>query len=489
MRLSIRLAIAMIALVLVTVGAVSVLSYRDLEAAIWPRALERIEGHTRLLASELENYTRSARDDILGFGSAVALAGIVRAHLAGGKDPVDGTSEDTWRERMAARYLAELQTKRAYDQFRILGADGSELVRVDRTGPSGTPRIVPSSELQSKTDRGYFKEALALASGEIYVSPIDLNQEGGVIAVPHVPTLRVATPIHEPGGKPFGIVVINVSMRPIFERLRSLVRAGGQVYVANDQGDYLLHPDAAKAFAFEFGKRARWQDDFPDLARTASPDGDTARRVDDAAAGQGVAALIHARPAGGPRVAVIEATPQTVILATARTLRQSVFVAGTGAVLIAAILAALLARSLAKPLVQMTRAVEGFSSDRPLVLPVGGSGEIGVLASAFSRMATEVREKTAALGREASQRRRIFDNSLDLILVVDRKGTFVQVSPSSFAILGYRADQMVGHSAVEFIHPDDLPGTREEMRAARRGTLMRRSSDRKSTRLNSSHGY
>ena len=107
MRLSIRLAIAMIALVLLTVGAVSVLSYRNLEVAIFPRAMDRIEGHARLLASELEGYARGARDDILGFRSAVALEGMVRARLAGGTDPIDGTPEGAWRERMAARYLAE----------------------------------------------------------------------------------------------------------------------------------------------------------------------------------------------------------------------------------------------------------------------------------------------------------------------------------------------------------------------------------------------
>ena len=32
---------------------------------------------------------------------------------------------------------------------------------------------------------------------------------------------------------------------------------------------------------------------------------------------------------------------------------------------------------------------------------------------------------------------------------------------------------MIGHSAIEFIHPDDLDRTRAEMRAARRGRLMR----------------
>jgi len=474
MRLSIRLAIAMIALVLLTVGAVSVLSYRSLEAATWPRALERIDGHARLLAAELESYTRGARDDILGFRSAVALEGIVRAHLAGGTDPIDGATEENWRERMAARYLAELKAKSSYDQFRIIDASGAEMVRVDRSGPDRTPHIAQGSELQSKTDREFFKAALALPPGGIYVSPIDLSRNGDTIAAPHVPTLRVATPIHRPDGTPFGIVVINVDMRPTFARVSSVIRAGGQVYVVNDRGDYLLHPDAAKAFAFEFGKSARWQDDFPDLARASIPETGTAQLVQNVGRGEaGAAALIYAQPAGGPRVAVIETIPRSVILRPAATLRQSVFIAGAGAVLLAALVAALLARSLTRPLVQMTRAVEGFSGDRPLVLPVGAGGEIGVLARAFSRMATEVKEKTAALGREVAQRQRVFDRSLDLILVVDRKGTFIQVSPSSFAILGYQPSDMVGRSAVDFIYPDDLPGTREEMRAARRGQVMR----------------
>ena len=32
---------------------------------------------------------------------------------------------------------------------------------------------------------------------------------------------------------------------------------------------------------------------------------------------------------------------------------------------------------------------------------------------------------------------------------------------------------MIGHSAMEFIHPDDLDNTRNEMRAARRGRQKR----------------
>jgi len=78
-----------------------------------------------------------------------------------------------------------------------------------------------------------------------------------------------------------------------------------------------------------------------------------------------------------------------------------------------------------------------------------------------------------ALNQEIEERRRIFETSQDLILVADVVGNLVQVSPSSMTILGYRPEQMIGHNASEFVHPDDLDSTREEMRAARRGQQIR----------------
>jgi len=77
--------------------------------------------------------------------------------------------------------------------------------------------------------------------------------------------------------------------------------------------------------------------------------------------------------------------------------------------------------------------------------------------------------------REATRsiNQRIFDTSLDLILVVDQRGEFLRVSPSSGGILGYAPDDMIGRNAQEFVHPDDLEVTRENMRRARRGRLKR----------------
>jgi PAS domain S-box-containing protein len=97
-----------------------------------------------------------------------------------------------------------------------------------------------------------------------------------------------------------------------------------------------------------------------------------------------------------------------------------------------------------------------------------GQGNVRGVAYALEDI-SERRQLDAA----RSMKERIFETSLDLLLVTDRQGAFSQVSPSSATILGHRPDEMIGRSAVDFIHPEDLDNTREEMRAARKGGRMR----------------
>jgi PAS domain S-box-containing protein len=115
------------------------------------------------------------------------------------------------------------------------------------------------------------------------------------------------------------------------------------------------------------------------------------------------------------------------------------------------------------------RNVEVSLSVSPIL---SASGEI-VGVSKTARDITESNRTLRALTQEVEERRRIFETSHDLILVTDPVGNFIQVSPSATTILGYDPAEMIGHSAVEFIHPDDLENTRSEMRAARRGLSKR----------------
>jgi len=104
------------------------------------------------------------------------------------------------------------------------------------------------------------------------------------------------------------------------------------------------------------------------------------------------------------------------------------------------------------------------------VVLVGLLLETGAL---HARLARLFEAGQAALRHEIEENSRIFETSLDLIMITDRRGKVVRVSPSVRAILGYDPREMVGRSGGNFVHPDDLDSVRDEMRMARRGKLTR----------------
>ena len=481
MKLSARLTIAIIALVLVTATIAGLMTYIRVLNVVEPRVLDKIYAHVHLITSELNSTVGPARADVIGFVASNTVAEIVKARLNGRTDPSASAIENEWRRLLGLRFVAELNAKLSYAQFRFIGvADGGrELVRVDRSGPNGATRVVPDAELQRKGDALYFKKTIDLPAGQTYVSSIDLNREHNLIDVPHMPTLRTASTIYAPDGKPFGIIVINVDLRPEFAGIRSHNRGETHVYVVNERGDYLVHPDAKSEFGFEFGTPSKIQNDFPDFSGLlAKSDISTANEsqlqvMKNSAGSRFGVGWEVVRLAGGPRITVIEATPYAQVMAAATAVRSSSLEGGLIAVLCAVALAIVLARSLTRPLVQMTKVVEGFSRGEVMAPPNGGGHEIQTLADAFTHMGARLRQKSASLIRETRQRTRIFDTSLDLIMVTDRSGRFLQISPSCVVILGYRPEEMVDRVAIDFVFPDDLENTRNEMRLARDGKEMR----------------
>ena len=217
----------MVTLVLATSAAVGLLGYYSAQAVLVPVALERVDTRVRAGAADLDTYLSSVRSDALALQSLPTHDGIVRARLGGGIDLEEGLTEAKWRERLEAVYVGQLRAKPAFAQLRFIStADGGrEIVRVDRSGANGKIRVVPDAELQRKGDRDYVRQSIGLPPGVVYVSPIELNREHGIVETPHVPVLRFAATVQGLDGKPFGIVIINLDMRPVFGKLRASVGA------------------------------------------------------------------------------------------------------------------------------------------------------------------------------------------------------------------------------------------------------------------------
>ncbi len=472
MTLAARLAVAMILLVAVTVSAVGWLSYRNLEQALLPRVLDRIETHSRFVASELEFHVQSAPGDITTFQNLGAVSGLMRARLNGGVDPTDQTTEALWRERLEGRLAAQMAIKPAYS-LRLIGVEDGhrEIVRVDRSGPNGAVRVVPQTELRQVGDAPYFRDTINLAANEVYVSPISLNGEDGVVETPHVPTLLIAKPVRAPDGKPFAIVIINVDMRTALNRVRNSVRPGEEVYLVDGRGNYLVHPDRSREFGAQFDKPTNWLNDFPYLSSSLGAQRSVSQMLPDRGGRPGGTALAPARLAGSEWVAAIEHVPNAVFMAPAAAIRNSSLLVGLIAVLCAAVLAFFIARSLTRPIRQLTAAVEAAGRSGAATISVDAGGETGVLARAFARVMGEANAKAEALEREVEDHRRTeaardhfaarerlfgaaVESSNDAIVTKTLDGTITGWNPAAERLFGFSAAEAVGKS-IDIIVPSD----------------------------------
>jgi signal transduction histidine kinase/ActR/RegA family two-component response regulator len=472
MNLSTKLTIAIVALVVATAGAVGFLTYRNIAAVAVPRALARADEHARGLADDLTSIVANTGADVESFRQGIALDEIINLTRNPSLERANGRTLAEWRARIGQRLAAELRAKPHYLKFRVVGvADyGREVIRAERQ-PSGEVRVAPDDELERKGDRIFFQQTMNSKLGEAVISRIDLNRETGAIETPYVPVVRISTPIVTPDGFKFGLVIITVDLRSAFKRVDKAAEPDAAVYVVNENGDYLVHPDASRVFGFEFGTPYRIQDDFPALAKAVATGEQLPGLLDDRDGKHFGVALASVRLGNGPRISIIETIPEAKIGAIVmETVRYSSLVGGGIAVLCAILIAVMLARTLTRPLTEMTKAVTDFAQDGPLAVPVIAGGEIGVLARTFEKMAHDVHEKNAAIRRDAATFESIMASMGEAVLLIDMKGDIVYENNAAKAIVGTadgsqhpswtEAFEMLEPNGITPIAPDDGPSQR-----------------------------
>lgn len=126
------------------------------------------------------------------------------------------------------------------EQIRYLDSTGLEQLRVERG--DGGPVVIPVTELQDKSSRYYFLDALELAPGQIYLSPIDLNVEHGAYELPLRPMMRfVLRTSASPSGENPGFLVLNVDADYLLHPLIRIPESGAmQLLLADADGRLLL---------------------------------------------------------------------------------------------------------------------------------------------------------------------------------------------------------------------------------------------------------
>ena len=438
MKLSTRLMLAMTALVLIAVGAVSVIAYYNIGRTVVPTGLTQLALRAKARLSGYESILRVVRNEVLSTRSLSAHQGLIRARSHGGIDPQDGLSEEQWLSHVTADYVAMMGAKLGLTAYQLIDAShgGRELIRVEREGAEGVLRIAATAELTPR-DQDLLRSALAVPDKELYFSPISFLPPRTVHG-PAVPSISVAAPLRGPAGETFGALVLEFDLRPIFERIREALGSDTQVYFVDAGGPYLMNYKGGQIE--EADPNRRWQDDFPKLAASLGDKQGTAT-VYTAADGQQVAAAMVVAPlSSGLRTAVIETEPFNRIMAPAIALQNAGLIVALFAVIGAVMLAMFLSRSLARPVVRITGAVDEFSRTGQLTVPSGLSGETGILADAFVQAVGKIERTSAALLIKSELLDKIIASMADALVVIDAQGGRIFANPTCVALFGATED-------------------------------------------------
>ncbi len=108
-------------------------------------------------------------------------------------------------------------THPAYSKLRLLDEDGKEVMRVDNA--DGQVSVANSRELEDKSDRFYFTGSVRLSPGKVYVSPMQLEYENKRVVTPHLPIVRIATPVFDAHTRRLGVLVVTVAADELLARI------------------------------------------------------------------------------------------------------------------------------------------------------------------------------------------------------------------------------------------------------------------------------
>ena len=403
-----------------------------------------------------------------------------RASLLFGADvwPSEGTAarEAAIDRAIEGLFRSHLKNVPESTQIRLISAAGTnrELVRMERRG-NKVVRI-PEAELQQKGHRDYVRRGLAMADGQVTCSGISLNREHGVIEQPPRPTHRLLAPVYA-DGRVAALLVINQDAAPTLERLAGSFPWPAKVYLFNQQGGYLAHPEPGRAFAFEFGDERGVGDDFPAaFARFKELEANG-----DSRGWRGDGALYHLqlRTMGtGPKAVrtgfLVRVEYSHLLPGLAASLRESTW--AVGLVLALGVLIALIAAgSLARPIARLHRAVRALSRGEPVEWgePVV-IGELESLRRSFSEMGErleesghelerrveartrELVERNALLADEISRHRvtraqlhlvrQVMERTRQAVVITDADNRIVEVNDAYVEMTGFERDQALGRT-------------------------------------------
>ena len=413
-RFATKLLLAAIAVSAVPLVVLGVYAYarisRSLERSSTQGALDRVSS----AASAMRLVLSGAESDVLFLSRLDSLRRLL-------EESADGASAQRWRRALEQDFLNFARAKAIYYQIRYIDETGKEAVRVDSDGRLA--RVVPKEELQDKRHRYYFDVTMRLGTGEVYVSPLDLNREQGRIEVPYKPTVRYGTPVSDRQGRGRGIVITNVSGDRLFQQAQDTLGGHGTAsFIADERGFYLYHTSPQKAWSApeNLDTLHNLYLDFPDATKLTLSETPQATSGPWWSPGKVVLVLAVVRPSrgGGHKYLIVgQSHHRASILRPVASFRLVFVILLAVTVTVATTLAAVLARRLTRPVRSLEEGTRRVGAgDLQYRIHLESRDEFGALAQSFNTMSArlqeymrDLEETTAAKARTEGELRAAHD--------------------------------------------------------------------------------
>jgi len=451
--------IALGGLIFLVLSVISSISYWQSVTVVEQKVMELEQSKLSVLKHEIEGTLNNHLKNLLSLQDVPPVQAILHARANNDIDPVSGDSLKVWRNRLETIFSAFLDNHPEYIQIRYIDAAGKEMVRVEKSS-HGVVTVAADSALQNKSDSDYVTQTLRLQAGEAFYSDVTLNREHGVIQVPHLPVLRMATPVHhDTNNKTAGLIVLNLSTNELFSDVRSDDN-GMQRSVVDEKGNYIKHSDVDKIFGFERGVNHRFQDFGPELYEISKSNDHYIRHHDGHGELDGFQ-KIYFSPTDHSRYWLLTLNvPRDVVFSGVnKSLNKMLFFSLLIGVFSLLLIVWYVSRKIVTPVVNLATVAEQLQKGDLTVRvdEASTSDEFHTLYAAVNSFAVNQQHSTSQLKNEVdTQTRRlsaVIDTVVDGIITINEQGLIVSFNPAAQKIFGYSIGEVYGAN-VKMLMPE-----------------------------------
>jgi len=230
--------------------------------------------------SERERLSYAADIDALGgrlvpvfynidtFSKRAAQEMLFLSKLSSIKNAVEKPNKKTYEELFNDLFTS-VQESSMYHEIRYINEQREEKIRIIFDGE--TYHIVPEDSLENEVTDVYMNNIFTLSEGEVYISKFDLAKrvhpvKNRTTLFQDILVIRFGTPLFSDDGKHEGIIIAEIHADFFLDDVRRLSRDGEQIFLLDQDGQYLVHPEAKKEYGTLLGTHINFANDYPEVA-------------------------------------------------------------------------------------------------------------------------------------------------------------------------------------------------------------------------------